>query len=94
MQHAVLSYGLGVDSTAILMRWVLEPASRPCPLECITVITAMTGDEFENTGDDDSTHILPLLREQGIRYVQVARRGPKEGASPSSRTRDRPRRCS
>lgn len=27
-QPVVLSYGLGVDSTAILLRWIHEPASR------------------------------------------------------------------
>lgn len=69
----VLSYGLGVDSTAILLRWLTEPASRDFDLSQLTVITAMTGDEWEHTKADVEAHVLPLLREHRIRYVQVAR---------------------
>jgi hypothetical protein len=78
-----------VDSTAILLRWILEPASRPCPLENITVITSMTGDEFEDTERDVTTYILPMLREHSVRFVQVARHGAKEadGITILSRTR-------
>lgn len=76
--HAILSYGLGVDSTAILLRWTFEPETRPCPLENITCITAMTGDEFDDTARDVTEQILPLMRQHGIRYVQVARHGAKE----------------
>ena len=67
-----------MDSTAILLRCILEPASRPCPLENITVITSMTGDEFEDTERDVTTYILPMLREHSVRFVQVARHGAKE----------------
>lgn len=69
----ILSYGLGVDSTAILLRWLREPATRGFSLSDLTVITAMTGDEWEHTKRDVEFHILPLLRDHGIRYVQVAR---------------------
>jgi hypothetical protein len=78
MQHAVLSYGLGVDSTALILRWIFEPNTRPCPLENVTVISAMTGDEFTDTARDVTNHILPLFRTYRIRYVQVARHGAKE----------------
>lgn len=93
MKNAVLSYGLGVDSTAILLRWIYEPETRPCPLDKITVISAMTGDEFDDTARDVTNHILPLMREHGIRYVQVARHGSKEAAGitilSDSRTPDK-----
>lgn len=69
----VLSWGLGVDSTAILLRWIFEPESRDFDLQDLIVITAQTGDEWARTGADVEAHILPLLREHGIRYVQVAR---------------------
>jgi hypothetical protein len=72
----VISYGMGVDSTAILARWILEPASRNFPLTGLTVITAMTGDEWASTGQLVEDHILPLLAAHHIRYVQVARHGP------------------
>ena len=78
MQNAVLSLGMGVESVAIFLRWIHEPETRPCPLENLTVITAMTGEEFADTGRDMTVHILPLMREYAVRYVQVARRGPKQ----------------
>lgn len=77
----VLGYGLGVDSTAILLRWIHQPWTMPCKPEELLVVTAMTGNEWDETGRLVRAHILPLLREHGIRYAQVARRGP-------SRSRD------
>lgn len=70
---AVLGLGLGVDSTAILLRWRYEPWTMPCKPEELLVITAMTGDEWEETGRLVREHIIPLLREWGVRFVQVAR---------------------
>ncbi|MBT4504174.1 MAG: hypothetical protein HOC74_40965, partial [Gemmatimonadetes bacterium] len=71
----ILSYGLGVDSTAILVRWLTEPSSRNFSLDKLVVITAMTGDEFADTGRLVTQHILPLLRAHKVRYIQVARGG-------------------
>lgn len=76
--QTILSYGMGVESTAILVRWIWERATRPCALEDLIVITSQVGDEYEDTGRDVMTHILPLLREHNIRYVQVARHGHLE----------------
>ena len=69
----VLSYGLGVDSTAILLRWLTDPTSRSFDLADLVVVTAMTGDEWEQTGLDVAEHILPLMRQHGVRFVQCAR---------------------
>jgi hypothetical protein len=82
-RRVILSYGLGVDSTAILLRWLREPASRvvdglPFELSDLTVLTAMVGDEWADSKEAVETHVLPLLREAGVRYVQVARRGHSE----------------
>jgi hypothetical protein len=71
----ILSYGLGVDSTAILLRWITEPSSRDFELSDLIVLTAMTGDEWDFTGQAVEDHILPLMREHGIRYIQIARGG-------------------
>lgn len=71
----ILSYGMGVESTAILLRWINEPETCPCALEDLIVITAMTGAEYPDTGRDVEAHILPLMRKHGIRYVQLARHG-------------------
>jgi site-specific DNA-cytosine methylase len=74
-RRTVLSYGLGVDSTAILLRWLTDPASRPCDLADLIVITAHVGDEFASTLELVERHVLPLLREHGIRFVQLGRKG-------------------
>lgn len=83
----VLGYGLGVDSTAILLRWIYQPWTRPevldeatgekrtARLDEIVVVTAMTGDEWRETGRLVRENTLPLMREHGIRYVQLARHG-------------------
>lgn len=69
----VLSYGMGADSTALLLRWIHEPDTRPCDLTELLVVTAMTGDEWPVTGRLVTEHVLPLLRRHGIRYAQIAR---------------------
>ena len=71
----VLSYGMGGEFTAILLRWCLEEDTRPCPLDRIVVITAQVGDEYKDTGRDVETYVLPLMRRHGICFVQVARHG-------------------
>ncbi|MEU0237633.1 hypothetical protein ABZ234_08075 [Nocardiopsis sp. NPDC006198] len=72
----ICSYGLGVDSTAILLRWLVDPSSRDFPLDHLTVVVAHTGDEWANTGALATRYILPRLRAAGVRLVQVARKGP------------------
>lgn len=72
-QPVVLSYGLGVDSTAILLRWLLDPASRDFDLADLVVITAQTGNEWAETGRLVERHVYPLLAEHSVRTVQVAR---------------------
>jgi len=71
--QVVLSFGMGIDSAAILARWLVEPASRTFPLEQLTVVTAMTGDEPDVTRQLMERHLLPLMREHQVRYVQLAR---------------------
>lgn len=72
----ILSYGMGLESTTILLRWLEEPASRDFPLQRLIVITAMTGDEHESTARFVRQHVLPRLRAHRVRFVQVARAGP------------------
>lgn len=38
-----MSYGMGVDSTAILLRWLTDPMSRDFDLRDLVVSTAHTG---------------------------------------------------
>ena len=74
----LLSYGMGVESSAVLARWCFDATARPCPLNELIVITAQTGDEYADTGRDVEAHILPLMRSHSIRFVQVARAGHRE----------------
>jgi hypothetical protein len=73
--NVVLSYGLGVDSTALLLRWLHEPATGDFDLSDLLVVTSMTGDEWPRTAALVQEHILPRLRAAGVRYAQVARGG-------------------
>lgn len=74
----IASYGMGSDSTALLLRWLTEPASRDFALSDLVVVTAQLGSEFDRTYRLVETHVLPLLRAHQVRYVQVARAGPRE----------------
>lgn len=75
MSRVYLSWGMGVESTAILLRWLIDPTSRNFPLSQLTVITAQTGNEHRDTKTLCEQYILPLLRANNIRLVQVARAG-------------------
>ncbi len=73
MPAIVFSCGMGKDSAALLARWLLEPASRTFALDHLIVPTAMVGSEYQTTVRLMETHLLPLMRQHGVRYVQVAR---------------------
>jgi hypothetical protein len=77
-QPIYLSWGMGEESNTILDRWATDPSSRDFPLENLTVLTAQTGDEHQDTKTYCEKHILPLLRANNIRLVQVARAGRLE----------------
>ena len=72
----VLSWGMGVDSSAALMRWLTDPTSRDWPLTDLTVVLSHTGDEWASTLTTAERHVLPALRHHGVRLVQLGRRGP------------------
>jgi len=72
----VLSYGMGADSSAILLRWLDEPESFGFDLSELVVVTAQLGSEFERTYQLVERHVLPRLREHGVRWIQASRNGP------------------
>lgn len=73
-EHFILSYGMGVDSTSILLRCLDEGFEKFGIDESkLTVITAQTGNEFPDLGGMVEKHILPRLAERNIRFIQVAR---------------------
>lgn len=68
-----MSWGMGLDSTALLLRWILEPQTRDFELDDLVLCTSMTGNEFFSTYRDVTNHVLPILREHSVRFVQIAR---------------------
>jgi hypothetical protein len=74
----LFSNGLGVESVAIILRWLLEPETRDFALEDIVVVTAMVGAEWPDTVADFERYILPLFRQHKVRFVQVGRAGHLE----------------
>ncbi len=78
MKPVILSYGMGVESTAVLARWCEDDTCRDFDLSDLTVISSQTGDEHTDQKYLLEHYIFPLLRAQRIRYVQVARAGHLE----------------
>lgn len=74
----VLNLGMGVDSSVIAHRWLTDPSSRDFDLADLVVVTAMPGDEFTDTKRVVEAHLFPLFRDKGVRYVQLARSGPRQ----------------
>jgi hypothetical protein len=75
----VLSFGMGVESSALLLSWLERPESRDFDLERdLIVLTSQTGAEFPDSAQLVSQHLLPRMRERNVRYVQVARAGHLE----------------
>ncbi|GAB2966021.1 hypothetical protein GCM10023080_029790 [Streptomyces pseudoechinosporeus] len=74
----VLSYGLGTDSTAILLQFLAAPERyglRP-DLADLVVAHAVTGDEWPDSLSYVDRLVLSLLRRARVRLVQIARGGP------------------
>lgn len=72
----VLSYGMGADSTAILLEWLSNPASRTFELADLVVVTAQTGNEFDDTRALVEGYVLPAMASAGVRFVEIARSRP------------------
>lgn len=70
-----LSLGMGIDSVALLMNWILDAESRDFDLSQLVIVTAMTGEENEITEQLMDRYVLPVMRREGLRYVQICRAG-------------------
>jgi hypothetical protein len=82
MRTTVLSWGLGADSTAILLMILDDPQSFGLlpDLSDFVVIHAVTGNEFPDTLDYVNRLVLGKLRDKNVRLVQVCRGGHLESA--------------
>ncbi|HEY9764569.1 MAG TPA: hypothetical protein V6D07_18725 [Trichocoleus sp.] len=80
----LFNWGLGVESTALIVQWILHPDTRPLDpttgspidLDQIIVLFAATGHEYPTTRNLAETHVLPLFRKHRIRLIQAGRGGP------------------
>ncbi|MEP0874177.1 hypothetical protein NDA01_31265 [Trichocoleus desertorum AS-A10] len=73
-QLHLLNWGMGIESTAILVRWMLELQSRPFhDFQSLIVLTAQTGDEMDETKYLCETYLFTLMGEHKIRLVQIAK---------------------
>ncbi|MFE6461486.1 hypothetical protein ACFVP0_29000 [Streptomyces cinereoruber] len=79
-RRTVLTWGLGVDSTAIILRFIDDPAANGLEpdLSDLVVVHAVTGEEFSDSLSYADRLVLPLLRARKIRLVQVCRGGPRD----------------
>ncbi|MFF4344743.1 hypothetical protein ACFY00_33085 [Kitasatospora sp. NPDC001540] len=91
-RHKTLSYGLGFDSTDILLEYLRDPESYGLlpDLSDLTVVHAVVGSEYDSTYALVEQAILPRLRERRVRFVEVARRGRslRDGYEVLSDTRE------
>ncbi|MFC8664021.1 hypothetical protein [Streptomyces sp. NPDC057199] len=71
----VINWGLGVDSTAYLAEMLTGPAAYGIDLERTAVLYMATGSEWPETRLLVEEFMLPLLREHGVRFIQLARNG-------------------
>ncbi|MET9122184.1 hypothetical protein [Streptomyces sp. NPDC004528] len=71
----VINWGLGADSTAYLARMLTDPAAHGIDLDRTAVLYMATGSEWPETRLLVEEFMLPLLREHGVRFVQLARNG-------------------
>lgn len=75
----LISDGMGVESATIVTKLADNPDLLPgFSWDRAIVITAQTGGEYESTRRLRQNYILPMLRDLGVRTVQVARAGAKE----------------
>ncbi|CAL9676240.1 hypothetical protein SUDANB176_07794 (plasmid) [Streptomyces sp. enrichment culture] len=76
----VINWGLGADSTAYLARILTNPAAHSIDLERTAVLYMATGSEWPETRMLVEEFMLPLLREHGVRFVQLSRSGQPKAA--------------
>ena len=79
---------MGLESLAILIRWLLDPLSRDFALTDLVVISAQVGHDSVLTKAFMEQIALPLRRHHQVRYIQAARAG-RRITGPESLSRRR-----
>lgn len=73
----VISWGAGVESSAYLVEVCTDPDRHGIDLAQVVVLHAVVGSEYPDTLRDSERFVLPMLRDRGVRVVQLSRRGPR-----------------
>ncbi|MCX4462484.1 hypothetical protein OOK58_00150 [Streptomyces sp. NBC_01728] len=71
----IINWGLGADSSAYLAKMLTDPTAHGIDLDRTVVLYMATGSEWPETRFLVEEFMLPLLREHGVRFVQLARNG-------------------
>lgn len=74
----VVSWGLGVESSAYLTEILSVPDQYGIDLANVIVLHAVVGNEWAATITDAEQFLVPMLADRGVRTVQVARGGPRD----------------
>ncbi|GAA1956628.1 hypothetical protein [Amycolatopsis minnesotensis] len=74
----IVAFGGGVESAAYLTETLTNPEKHTVDPANLVVLHAVVGSEYDDTIRDCQNHIFPLLRDHGIRLVQLSRRGPRQ----------------
>ncbi|MCX4862419.1 hypothetical protein [Streptomyces canus] len=71
----IINWGAGADSTAYLAKMLTAPRAHGIDLDRTAVLYMATGSEWPETRLLADEFMIPLLRENGVRFVQLARNG-------------------
>ncbi|MFJ2007819.1 hypothetical protein [Streptomyces chartreusis] len=71
----VINWGAGADSTAYLAKMLTAPKAHGIDLDRTVILYMATGSEWPETRLLADEFMLPLLRENSVRFVQLARNG-------------------
>ncbi|MGW5353364.1 hypothetical protein ACWERV_22995 [Streptomyces sp. NPDC004031] len=79
-QQTVLNWGLGADSTDVLLRFLADPVRHGLEpdLSDLVIVHAVTSGEWPDTVEYANRLVLPRIRAAKVRLVQIARGGPRD----------------
>ncbi|MFD9441902.1 hypothetical protein ACFWBR_27630 [Streptomyces sp. NPDC060006] len=71
----IINWGVGADSSAYIAKMLTAPDAHGIDLARTAVLYMATGSEWPETRLLADEFMIPLLRENGVRFVQLARNG-------------------
>ncbi|MGW4888126.1 hypothetical protein [Streptomyces murinus] len=71
----IINWGAGADSSAYIAKMLTAPDAHGIDLDRTAILYMATGSEWPETRLLADEFMIPLLRENGVRFVQLARNG-------------------